>query len=176
MTFTNRLWRIFVFAGVLCSVLAIASPQTKAQAITLDFSDGLLPSTKGWTFQGRDQFLQPLAESQVASVSGGVLRLDTVPFGGVGSNETFAWWRISTANIDPANYEYEIRMRAIAPNSFRRCFGGLLGAGLEVRGNFDSDITVTPPNLYLAGFSPAPSGAPCFLLSLAAIPGWPGRS
>lgn len=163
MTRTNKLWRIFVFVSIFCSVLAIASPMTKAQAITLNFADGLLPSAKGWTFQGQDQFQQPLSESQVASVSGGILYLDTVPFGGVGSNDTFAWWRISTAHIDPANYEYEIRMRAIAPNSFRSCFGGLLGAGIEVRGSFDSDITLTPPNLYLAGFTPASSSDPCLV-------------
>jgi hypothetical protein len=168
MTRTNRPWRIVVFASVLCSVLALASPETKAQVITLNFADGLPPSAKGWTFQGQDQFQQPLTESQVAAISGGILRLDTAPFGGVGSNETFAFWRVSTIGINPSNYEYEIRMRAIAPNSFRSCFGGLLGAGIEVRGSFDSDITVTPPNLYLAGFTPASSSDPCFVFALDA--------
>lgn len=165
---TNKLWRIIVLASFLSSFLGICTQEIKAQEIVLDFADGLLPSAKGWTFLGQDQFQQPLSESQAASVSGGILHLNTVPFGGVGSNDTFAWWQIPTASIDPANYEYEIRMRAIAPTSFRSCFGGLLGAGIEVRGSYDSDITVTQPNLYLAGFSPAPSNDPCFILPIDA--------
>ncbi len=166
MIHTGKLWKITVLASLLSLFGGWGTQEIKAQEIILDFTDGLLPSAKGWTFIGQDQFQQPLSESHAASVSGGILHLNTVPFGGVGSNDTLAYWRISTASIDPANYEYEIRMRAIAPNSFRSCFGGLLGAGIEVRGSYDSDITVTQPNLYLSGFSPTPSNAPCFLFSL----------
>ncbi len=168
MAHKRKLWRITVSAGILYLLLGIFSQETTAQEIILNFNDGLLPSAKGWTFQGLDQFQQPLSESQVASVSGGILYLDTVPFGGIGSNGTLAYWRISTASIDSANYEYEIRMRAFAPNSSRSCFGGLLGAGIEVRESFDSDLTLMQPQLHLGGFTPTFSGSPCLLFSLDA--------
>jgi hypothetical protein len=164
MKYTRKICRSFAFASVIYLFLGLSCP-INAQEIILDFTDGLLPSAKGWTFQGQDQFRQPLTESQVASVSGGILRLDTVPFGGVSSNDTFAFWRKSTIGIDPVNYEYEIRMRSIEPNSFRSCFGGLLGAGIGVLGNFESGITVMQPQLHLGGFTPASSSDPCFVLS-----------
>src|SRR5205085_5854377 len=104
---------------------------------------------------------------QVASVSGGILHFDTMQFGS-GSDDALAYWRIPTNSIDPANYEYEIRMRAIAPNAFRSCFGGFLGAGIEVRGNFDSDLTAMLPQLHLGGFSAASTSDPCFLFNLDA--------
>jgi uncharacterized repeat protein (TIGR01451 family) len=155
------------FAGGLCLFLALCSLEAHAQQITLNFNDGLLPSATGWTFQGQDHFNQPLSESQVASVSGGILHFDTMQFGS-GSDDALAYWRIPINSIDPVNYEYEIRMRAIAPNSFRSCFGGLLGAGIEVRGNFDSDLTAMQPQLHMGGFSAASSSDPCFLFNLDA--------
>jgi YVTN family beta-propeller protein len=144
-------------------VIAGASPS--ANEIVLDFNDGLLPSAHGWTFQGFDQSNQPILESQAASVSGGVLHLDTTQFGGVFGGNALAFWRKPTTGIDTANYEYEIRMRADAPNSTRNCSGGLLGAGIEVRESFDSDFTLMQPQLHLGGFSPTPAGGPCFFAS-----------
>lgn len=168
MKYTRKICRSVAFASVIYLFLGLFCP-INAQEITLDFADGLLPSAKGWTIHGQDQFKQPLTESQVAFVSGGILHLNTVPFGGPNnSNDTFFWWSKSTIGIDPVNYEYEIRMRSIEPNSFRSCYGGLLGAGIEVRVNFDSFITVNQPQLHLGGFTPASSSDPCFLLNLDA--------
>lgn len=168
MISTTKLRRILTFAGALYFFLILFCPETYAQQIILDFTDGLLPSAKGWTFQGKDQNGQSISESQVASVSGGMLYLDTVPFSGVGSNDTLAYWSKSIGNIDQANYENEIRMRAFEPNSVRSCAGGLLGAGLNVRANFMSEITVMRPQLTVTGFTPTSSSDPCLLRTIDA--------
>jgi hypothetical protein len=145
-------------------LLVLYCPAAHAQEVVLDFEDNLLPSAHGWTFQGHDQSNQPLLESQVASVSGGVLQLDTVPFGGVASGNTLAYWRRVTPDINPLAYEYEVRMRADAPDAFRTCSGGLLGAGIEVVAGFDSNLTLMRPQLTLGGFSPTPGVEPCLVM------------
>ena len=163
MISTSKLCRILRFAVGLYFFLVLFCPETRAQQIILDFTDGLLPSAKGWTFQGQSQSGQPLLESQVASVSDGILHLNTVPFS---IWDTLAWWSISIASIDQADYEYEIRMRAFEPNASRTCPSGYLGAGLNVRANFISDITVMQPQLMVNLFTPTSSSDTCFLMGI----------
>lgn len=139
--------------------LAIFCPNVSAQQIILDFNDGLLPSAHGWTFQGQDDASvpNPIAESQVASVSGGILFLDTATPFGVGSDNAFAIWTILLPPIDAANYVMEIRMRAFLPDALRSFCSGLLGAALEVKGNFVTEVSLMPRQLSVTGLP----GATC---------------
>lgn len=149
-----------LLAGAGCALALLAA--NPAKGVVSEFSDGLLPSAKGWTFIGQDHPLQPLLESQVATVAGGLLHLDTMPFGGGGSNFTLGYWEMPPGSVDPDNYRYEIRMRAIAPNATRSCFGGLYGAGINVQGTFRSTLGVMVPQAELTSFTPEMTADTCF--------------
>ena len=150
--------------AVGAAILWLSAPGAgRAQEIVLSFDDGKLPSEHGWTFTGCwPCYYGSLFESQVASVANGVLRLDTTPFGGVWGGQTLAYWQRPLSIPGPSDYEYEIRMRAIAPDSKRTCWGGLLGASMAVQTEFYSDLSVMVPQLYVNGFAEEP----CFLRDL----------
>lgn len=164
----NALVKTLVWNGLhLFLLAAIFCPALGAQQIVLDFNDGLLPSGHGWTFQGQDDGLvpSPIAESQVASVSSGVLLLDTATPFGVGSDNAFAYWGIPLSPIDPTNYVMEIRMRAVQPNGFRNFCGGFLGALLSVSGDFRTELSLMPGQVTLGG---APGSTCATEINLAA--------
>ncbi len=148
---TRAAWRVgrrVVLSCLLCLLWRV-SP-VSAQEIVLDFNDGLLPSAHGWTYVGQCDGATPVEESAVASVSNGVLSIDTAtPFGVFGSR--CAYWLTPLAPVDPSNFEAEIRMRAIAPDSARASCSGLLGAGLQVTGSYLMALYLMPSQLTLAG-------------------------
>lgn len=132
--------------------LLLALPAA-AQEVVLDFDDGLLPSAHGWFFEGQDDGVPPnrIPESRVASVSGGVLFLDTATAFGVGSDNAFAFWSHPLAPLDPSNYMMEIRMRASLPDGFRGFCVGFLGVDLAVTASFRSEISLMPRQVTLHG-------------------------
>ena len=138
-----------MLVGLSILVLSYWVSVATGTEVVLDFNDGLLPSAHGWIFQGQDQNRQPLSETQVASVSGGILQLDTTPFGGIGSNETVGFWHIPVS-VDLANFVIELRMRAIQPDGVRSSCQGLVGASLVV-GNFG--VSLMPSQLSVFGMS-----------------------
>lgn len=84
--------------------LLMTPPASRAGEFSLDFNT--LPSSQGWTFT---QLGQPAPESDVFTVSGGVLRQNTIGIGGGGEAGTAAYRLYDV--IDPVR-PYSISMRA----------------------------------------------------------------
>ena len=66
--------------------------------------------------------------------------------------------------IHADNYRYDLRMRVIAPNDTRSCFGGLLGAWITMQGSFVTTLSVMAPQAEVTGFTPAGTADPCLHL------------
>jgi hypothetical protein len=146
---SQRVGRRVVLSCVLCLLWPV-SPAS-AQEIILDFNDGFLPSAHGWTYEGQCPGTIPVDESAAASVSNGILRIDTAtPFGVFGWSQC-AYWHAPLAPVDPSNFEVEIRMRATAPDFARASCSGFLGAGLQVTGSYLTALYLMPSQLTLAG-------------------------
>jgi hypothetical protein len=148
---TRAVWRVgrrILLSGLVCLFWPV-SP-VSAQEIMLDFNDGLLPSAHGWTYVGQCDGATPVEESAVASVSNGILSIDTATPFGVFSHRC-AYWLTPLAPVDPSNFEVEIRMRAMAPDAARAACSGFLGAGLQVTGSNLTALYLMPSQLTLAG-------------------------
>jgi YVTN family beta-propeller protein len=93
-----------------------AYDSTQSNQILLDFSDGQLPSAKGWPYGAGCSKAVPggldLLENQAFSVSGGLLHLDTT---GRGTTAVAAYYQRDDIPIDPSRTQvFEARLRVLA--------------------------------------------------------------
>jgi hypothetical protein len=84
------------------ALLLSLPPLATATSIYLDFDDGLLPSSHGWTYSGS------VSESSAFSVSSGILTLNTSAPPG----ENTAWYQIGFDSTQ--NLTWELRARVVS--------------------------------------------------------------
>jgi hypothetical protein len=82
----------------LCLFFLLFCSKANAASVFLYFIDGLLPSAKGWTFEGENVSTGTiLNETDVASVSGGKLLVNTIPQGNPVTTQVFSRWTMPVA-------------------------------------------------------------------------------